>query len=104
MSLAAPLFLLAALAGAIPVWLHMIHRRQAPVVPFSTLRFLRKSAEQTRRRKRIHDLLLLLLRVAALVLVAVALARPTIRHLGALFGRGAGRAVVLILDNSASLH
>ena len=103
MSFAAPLFLLAALAGAIPVLLHMINRRQTTVVPFSTLRFLRQSARRTRRRKRIHDLLLLLLRVAALMLVAIALARPTIHHVSGLLGLGSARAVVLIMDNSASM-
>ena len=101
MSFAAPLFLIAVLAGVIPVILHMISRQKAPVLPFSTLRFLHNSVQRTKRRKRIHDLLLLLLRIAALVLVAVALARPTIRHLGGLLGRKSARAVVLILDNSA---
>ncbi|MDI9444108.1 MAG: BatA domain-containing protein, partial [Planctomycetota bacterium] len=71
-------FLFAALAGAIPVVLHMINRQQAKNLPFSTLRFLRISAEKTRRRKRIHDLLLMLLRVAVLILLAFGLAEPTL--------------------------
>ena len=57
MTFAAPLFLLAALAAAIPVVLHMVQRRKAKDLPFPTLRFLRRSAEKTRRRKRIHDAL-----------------------------------------------
>ncbi|MBN1853241.1 MAG: BatA and WFA domain-containing protein [Pirellulales bacterium] len=103
MSFAAPLFLIAILAGAIPVVLHMISRQKAPVLPFSTLRFLQNSVQRTRRRKRIHDLVLLLLRMVALVLVAVALAKPTVRHLGGLLGRNSARAMVIILDNSASM-
>ena len=39
MTFAAPLFLLAALAGLIPVLVHLIHRQKARVVHFSTLRF-----------------------------------------------------------------
>ena len=103
MSFAAPLFLLATLAGLIPVLLHMINRQKAPEVPFSTLRFLQLSVQRTRRRKTVHVILLLLLRVAALVLVAVALARPTIRPLGGLLGGAAVRAVAIVLDNSASM-
>jgi hypothetical protein len=103
MSFAAPLFLLATLAGLIPVLLHMINRQKAPEVPFSTLRFLQLSVQRTRRRKTVHDILLLLLRVAALVLVAIALARPTIRPLGGLVGGAAVRAVAIVLDNSASM-
>jgi len=102
MTFAAPLFLIAALAAAIPVILHLINRQKAKDLPFSTLRFLRISAEKTRRRRRIHDLLLMLLRAAVLVLIALGLAGPTLTHLGALWG-GARSAVVIILDNSASM-
>ncbi len=42
----APLFFLAVLAAAIPVILHMISRRRAKHMPFSTLRFLRVSVER----------------------------------------------------------
>ncbi len=95
-------FLLAAAAGAIPVALHMINRQQAKKLPFSTLRFLRISAEKTRRRKRIHDVLLMLLRVAVLVLIAIGLAEPTMTSLGSFWGSGAS-AVAIIVDNSASM-
>jgi len=95
-------FLIAVLAGIIPVVLHMIHRQRAKEQPFPTLRFLRVSVEKTRRRRRVQDLLLLVLRTAALVLVAIGLARPTITGLGALWG-GARSAVVIVLDNSASM-
>ena len=95
-------FLLAAAAGAIPVVLHMINRQQAKKLPFSTLRFLRISAEKTRRRKRIHDVLLMLLRMAVLILIAVGLAEPTITTLGSFWGSGAS-AVAILVDNSASM-
>ena len=103
MTFAAPLFLIAVLAGVIPLVLHMIHRQKAVTVHFSTLRFLRLSVERTRRRKYVDDLALMLLRVAALVLVAVGLARPAVTSLQVLWGKGAATAVVVILDNSASM-
>ncbi len=103
MTFGVPLFLVAALAGAIPVLLHMINRQNAPVMPFSTLRFLQVSVQKTRRRKYIHDILLLVLRVAALVLLAVGLARPALHQLHGWFGGTAATSVAVILDNSASM-
>ncbi|MFZ5831318.1 MAG: vWA domain-containing protein, partial [Planctomycetota bacterium] len=103
MTFAVPLFLLAALAGAIPVALHMINRQKVKDLPFPTLQFLRISVEKTRRRKRIEDVILMLIRVAALLLIAFGLARPTITSLGALFSGGANSAVAVIIDNSASM-
>ena len=39
MTFAAPLFLLATLAGLVPIVLHLIHREKAEVIRFSTLHF-----------------------------------------------------------------
>ena len=102
MTFAAPLFLLAALAGIIPVVLHMINRQKARQAPFPTLRFLQISVRKTRRRQQIEDLILMAIRIAALVLLAVGLAKPTLTTLRTLLGR-AHSAVVLVLDNSASM-
>ncbi len=103
MNFAAPLFLLAALAGLVPVLLHLIHRRKAREVRFSTLRFLRISVQRTRRRKYVEDLSLLLVRVAVLVLIAVGLARPALVGLAALWHGGQATAVAIVLDNSTSM-
>jgi hypothetical protein len=103
MSFAVPVFLVAMLAGLIPVLLHMINQQKAKTIPFSTLRFLRLGAQKTRRRKYLHDILLLALRAAALMLIALALARPTLTQLGNLLGSSDSSAVVLVLDNSASM-
>jgi len=103
MSFAAPLFLLAALAGVVPVVLHLIHRRKAKEVPFSTLRFLKISVQRTRRRKYVEDMALLILRVAVLLLIALGLARPAISSLSAFWGGGRAGAIAIVLDNSASM-
>lgn len=76
MGLLAPLFLLGALAAAIPVVLHLFARDTPESVPFSTVRFLRPLQVEQTRRRRLSDLLLLALRVAALVLLALSFARP----------------------------
>ncbi len=102
MTFAVPLFLLATLAAAIPVVLHLVNRQKARQLPFSTLRFLRVSVQKTRRRKQVHDLLLLVLRAGVLVLLALGLARPALTGLGTLFG-GEATAVAIVLDNSLSM-
>lgn len=103
MIVGAPLFLLAAAAAAIPVILHLINRQKAKDLPFSTLRFLKISVQKTRRRRRIQDLLLMLLRMAALILIALGLANLTLTNLGSLWGGGGAAAVAIVLDNSASM-
>ena len=76
MSFLFPAFLLGAFTIAIPLVLHLMRRERAPLVPFSAVRFVRRSATLRTRRLRLRELLLLALRVTALLLLAVAFARP----------------------------
>lgn len=94
--------LLGMAATAIPVILHLVYRRRAPRIEFSTLRFIRLSAERTARRRRIQEWLLLLLRVGVIFLLAVAvLARPEDLLLRS--GSGGSAAVAIVMDNSYSM-
>ena len=76
MSFLYPAFLAGAVAIAIPIVLHFLRRDVAPEVPFSAVRLLRRSPIERSRRRRLRDLLLLAARVAALILLALAFARP----------------------------
>jgi hypothetical protein len=76
MSFLYPAFLIGALAIAIPVVLHFLRRDIAPEIPFSAVRLLRRSPVARSRRRRLRDLLLLATRIAALLLLAAAFARP----------------------------
>lgn len=76
MTFLAPLFLLTALAVALPVIIHLINFRRPRKVPFSTLAFFNELQQTTMRRLKLKRWLLLLLRAAAIVLLALALARP----------------------------
>jgi len=76
MSFLYPAFLAGAVAIAIPIVLHFLRRDIAPEVPFSAVRLLRRSPVERSRRRRLRDLLLLAARVAALILLALAFARP----------------------------
>ena len=71
------------LAGAaIPIVLHFFFRSRYRVVPWAAMDFLLTSIEQTSRRLKFQELLLLLLRCAVLLALALALARPTFALLG----------------------
>ncbi len=71
-----PAFLAGAAAAAVPILLHLLRRETAPPLPFSAVRFLVRAPEERRARHRLREWLLLALRVAALVLLATAFARP----------------------------
>ena len=97
-----PIYLLAGLGAAIPLVLHLIHRRKPRPVRFSTLRFLRAAAIRTRRARRLNRILLLALRMLILLGLAMAFAKPLLRSAGGL-PRGQ-RTVVIVLDGSASMR
>ena len=76
MSFLYPAFMIGALAVAIPIVLHLLRRDIAPEVPFTAVRLLRRAPIERSKRKRLREILLLAARVAALLLLAAAFARP----------------------------
>lgn len=99
MGLLNPLFLLAAAAVAVPLLLHLFQRQDRRRVPFPALRYLQRTAREHARSIRFRQLLLLLLRVGALLLVVLAAARLHLRGQG---GPHEPTALAIILDNSPS--
>lgn len=97
-----PALLFGALGAVIPVVIHFLSRRRTRQIAFSDLRFLSAAESQQSRRRGIRRWLLLLLRVLAVLCLALAMSRP---HWGALAAGGeGGRAVLLLLDVSASMQ
>ena len=76
LSFLSPLFLVAAVAAAIPILLHLFHRKTEVVIDFPAVKLLKRAPVQQHRRRRLRELILLALRVAALVLLALSFARP----------------------------
>lgn len=76
LSFLSPWFLLGLAAAAGPLLLHLFARENAPLTLLPTMRFVPRAPVEQTRRRRLQDLWLLLLRVAALALLAVAFARP----------------------------
>jgi hypothetical protein len=105
MNFLAPLFLLGALAVALPVLFHLIRRSVKDRTIFSSLLFLMPSPPRLTRRSRLEHLLLLALRCAVLCLLAAGFARPFLKQAG--FPAGPtepAKRVILLLDSSASMR
>lgn len=100
LSFLSPLLLWGAALAAAPVILHLIMRRKPVPHPFPALRFLQERAVTNRRRLRVNHLLLLLVRIAAVTLVALALARPVLRGAGWLPEAEGPVAAVFVFDTA----
>ena len=100
LSFLSPLFLVGAAAAAIPIAIHLFYRRAEPVVEFAAMRYLRQAPVEQSRRRRLRELLLLALRVAALVLLACAFARP---YLSAAAASASDAVTAILVDTSASV-
>src|SRR5580704_16609069 len=102
MSFLAPYMLWGTLAAGIPIVLHFFYRSRYRTVPWAAMKFLLTSIEQTSRRMKFQELLLLILRVSLLVLLAVALARPQSSSVR-VAGQGSAVHAVFLFDTSMSM-
>lgn len=100
MAFLSPLFLLGALAAAIPVVLHLLRREPDTTVKFAAVDMLQHAPVEHAEKRRLRELLLLALRVTALALLALAFARPFFTSGLASAATG---ATVVALDTSYSL-
>ena len=105
MNFLAPLFLLGGLAIAGPVIFHLIRRTTKDRQRFGSLMFLEPTPPRLTKRSRIEHWLLLLLRAAALALLALAFARPFFRTQSPPRDAGAAQnRTVILVDTSASMR
>src|SRR5262245_48050567 len=100
MSFLSPIFLVGAAAAAIPIVLHLLRREPEQRVKFAVVKLLRRAPVEHTERRHLRELLLLALRVAALVLLAVAFARP---FFSAGAAAGSSGVTIVALDTSLSL-
>jgi len=104
MAFLAPLFFAALLTLAVPVIIHLTQREKKQVVEFPSLMFLQRIPYQSVRRRRIRDWPLLAMRLAAILLIVLAFARPFMRSSPvALVSAMGPREVVVLLDHSYSM-
>jgi hypothetical protein len=96
MGFLAPAWLALAAVAAVPLLLHVLRQRAGARIDFPAVRWLASAEQEASRNLRLRQLLVLLLRVLAIVAIALAAARPVRR------GAGPPRALAIVLDDSPS--
>ena len=92
-----------ALAVSIPIIIHLLNKRRFKIVDWAAMDFLFDADKKNRRRVRIENLILLLLRCAVMLLIGLMLARPFFDlPLGWLSSKQKVERIVL-LDDSLSM-
>jgi len=99
-SFLAPIFLAGVAAAAIPIVLHLLKREPEARVQFAAVKLLKQAPVEHTQRRHLRELILLALRVTALVLLALAFARPFFASGAASVSTG---VVVVALDTSFSM-
>ncbi len=102
MGFLAPLFLLGALAVGLPVYLHLLRRSTSTPHPFSSLMFFELRQQSAVRRRRLRYWLLLALRLAVLLLLALAFAEPYFTR--NIAGAAPDQLLLVVIDNSFSMR
>lgn len=94
---------LGALAALVPLIIHLLNRRRHRPMAFGAMRFVLAAHKRTRRRAQLENWLLLLMRMAAVALLAFAIARPFLGRDALLSPLAESRRhLVVLLDASAS--
>ena len=102
MQFLAPAILWGGLAVTVPVALHFFYRARYKPLPWAPMKFLKEAIEQTSRRLRFQEWILLLLRCLAILLLVLAIARP---GLDSASSAGATETIdaVFVFDTSYSM-
>lgn len=100
LSFLTPAMLIGAALVAAPIVLHLVMRQVPKHLVFPAVRFIMQREHANRRQLQLRHLLLLLLRAGAIALLALALARPSIKAAGALGSQEAPVAAALVFDTS----
>ena len=101
MGFLSPWFLAAAALVGLPLYLHLLRRHQSEALPFSSLMFFERRTQSSIKHRRLRHLLLLSLRIAVLLLLAMVFANPfLIRPVAGMMGN---KLLVLVIDDSFSM-
>ncbi len=91
-----------AAACAIPVVIHLLNRRRHEIVRWGAMHLITPIVRTNRKRVRLEQLLLLLMRMAILALLALCMAGPVLTNWNALSGN-AKTSLAMLFDNSYSM-
>jgi hypothetical protein len=104
MSFLNPFFWLGLAALAAPVLVHLVRRTRARRVEFPALVFVRQIPQRTIRRRTLHNLLLLVLRCLAVLLIVIAFTRPFFSDGSSAAESAEAPASVILIDASLSMR
>ena len=100
MIFSAPIFLYLLPAAGLPVLFHLFLKQKKRQILFPTLMFFYRTDPRLNSRRKIHQWLLLLMRVLLIAFILLALSRPSFQSTAPL---GGTISVVAIVDNSGSM-
>ena len=95
-----PLLLWGLPLAAVPIVIHLLNRRRFQRVPWAAMEYLLAAMKRNRKRMRMEQWLVLLLRTLAVLLLISLVARPQLTGSGLI---GARAHHVVLLDDSASM-
>jgi hypothetical protein len=98
----APWFLAGLAAIGLPLWIHLLRQYRSTPHPFSSLMFFERRTQSSIKHRRLRYLLLLSLRVALLLLLALAFANPFVTRSAA--SSSARKMLLIAVDNSFSMR
>jgi hypothetical protein len=90
-------------AAAAPIIIHLWSKRRYREAPWAAMEFLLAALRKNSRRLRLEQWLLLAVRTAVMLLVALALAQPYVERLGLSFVPGQRTLKVFVIDGSYSM-
>ena len=97
-----PLFWLGIAAVAAPILVHLVRRTRARKIEFPALVFVRQVPQRTIRRRTLRNLILLLLRCLAILLIVLAFTRPFFPSRSAAKETNSGGATVILVDSRSA--
>lgn len=103
MTLTNPLFLIALVAVALPIVVHLFNFRRYKKVYFSNVEQLEEILTETKKQSKLKEYLVLAARILAIVFLVLAFAQPVIPNKKSPLKAG-GSAVSVYVDNSFSME
>jgi hypothetical protein len=100
MIFSAPIFLYFLPAAGLPVLFHLFLKQKKRRLLFPTLMFFHRTDPKLNSRRKIHQLLLLLMRVLLIAFILLALSRPKFQSSVQMGGK---ISAVVVVDNSGSM-
>ena len=90
-------------AGAVPLIIHLINRTRYRTVEWGAMHLLEQVLQSRQRRFQIQQIILLIIRTAIPMVLALCMARPVLTGMNSLLGKSKS-SIVIAIDDSASMN